>query len=279
MITNILTLTPGNTPVKLKQIKDPPSQLFARGDVGLLSKKPAIAVVGARKISAYGKQVTADLVSGLCRAGFVIISGLAFGVDALAHRTALDCGGKTIAVLPSPVDKIYPASNYRLSEQIAEKGLLLSEYPSGMVPQKFFFAQRNRIVSGLSDGVLIIQAAENSGTLITANLAKQQGRKLFVVPGEITSSAFAGNNQLIREGATLVRSANDIILDFGLEQLQLTNPQSSNPILQLIKDGAVESSEIQKELRMSAQEFNQQVSILEIEGYVKPKGDNTWILT
>jgi len=279
MITNMLTLKGDATPVKLRQISSPPKQLFTRGDIDILKQNPSISVVGSRKITPYGKEVTESIVNGLVDAGFVIISGLALGVDAAAHKAALDREGKTIAVLPTPVDSINPQRNYRLGEQIAQKGLLISEYQSGTAPQKHFFAERNRLVSGLSDAVLIIQASEKSGTLITANHAKEQGKKLFVVPGEITTRAYFGNNRLIRDGATLIRSANDIISDFGLKYRQEQGRAIADPIIKLMDEGMVDSNEIQTRLKLSTEEFNQKITMLEIEGKVKSKGNGTWFST
>ena len=261
-------------PVKLREIKDAPDVLYASGKTDLLESPLSIAVVGSRKISPYAEEVLDIVIPRLVSAGFVIISGLALGVDACAHQKTLDCDGKTIAVLPTSLNKIYPRNNYRLGQRIAEKGLLLSEYPSGMPAQRHFFSQRNRLVSGLSDAVLVIQAGESSGTLITADFAREQNKKLYVIPGEITTSAFAGNNRLIREGATLVRTAKDILEEFEIQLNDHVTTKKQHPIITHIKDGINEPSQIQSSLKISTEEFNQQITQLEIQGAIRKNSDN-----
>src|SRR5688572_8235522 len=180
-----LTLNQQFFPEKLLTLHDAPKQLFVAGaDLSEILQRPAVAIVGSRKVTSYGRAVTAQLAGELARAGVVIISGLAIGVDAIAHRAALDNHGLTIAVLPSSLDHIYPASHYALAQEIVDKGgALISEYPEGAaIAYKGNFIARNRIVSGLSDAVLITEAAEKSGTLHTADFALQQGKDVLAVP-------------------------------------------------------------------------------------------------
>jgi DNA processing protein len=266
-------------PDRLKHIPDPPQQLFTQGSpLEELLKKPCVTVVGSRKITPYGREVTERLVTGLARAGVVIISGLALGVDAIAHRAALDVNGSTIAVLPTSLDNIHPATNYQLALRIAEQGgTLVSEYPAGAPVRKWNFIQRNRIVSGLSDALLITEAGEKSGTLHTANFALEQGRDVFAVPGNITSPASAGTNSLIKSGAAPVTHPDDILLALGIRPTsrRATN-FGNNPeeqlILDLLSSGAATPDGLCVQSRLSIQTLNQTLTMLEIEGKVRANG-------
>ncbi|KMW59536.1 Rossmann fold nucleotide-binding protein Smf [Candidatus Rhodobacter oscarellae] len=195
-------------PAALLDLPDAPPILWAMGDVALL-QKPMIALVGARNASSLGTRMARALAEGLGREGHVIVSGLARGIDTSAHMSALESG--TIAVLAGGVDVVYPAENAVLAQEIAEKGLRLSEQPMGMAPMARHFPTRNRIVSGLSRGVVVVEAAAKSGSLITARNALDQGREVLVVPGHPFDARAAGCNMLIRDGATLVRNAQDVI--------------------------------------------------------------------
>ncbi|MFY0542800.1 DNA-processing protein DprA [Brevibacillus sp. H7] len=199
-------------PEMLGEIPDPPLLLFYRGDLALL-KQPCIGVVGSRKPTAYGRAACGFLVKQLVDAGFVIVSGLAYGIDGEAHRTALRQGGGTVAVLGCGIDQVYPSSHRALYREISSSGLVLSEYPPGIPPVPGLFPERNRIVSGLSCGVLIVEAAEQSGSLITADCALEQGREVFAVPGPIFSEVSAGPHNLIKQGAKLVTSSADIVAE------------------------------------------------------------------
>lgn len=197
-------------PDLLKSIPDPPAVIYARGDSTLLSL-PSVALVGTRRPTLYGERVTAQLSSELANAGMVIVSGLARGIDTLAHRGTLKAGGKTIAVLGSGIAKLYPPENKKLAEAISENGLLISEFPLQFPPEPGNFPRRNRIIAGLSLGTVVIEADEKSGALITAGLAAEQGKDLFAVPGPIYSAKSRGPHRLIRQGAKLVEKANDIL--------------------------------------------------------------------
>lgn len=197
-------------PELLRNIPDAPPLLYGKGNVALL-EKPAIAVVGSRASTAYGKGVARDIAAQLAREGLCVISGLALGIDTAAHTGALDAGGDTVAVLGCGVDVVYPPQNRKLYDRIAASGLLLSEYPFGSKPDAFRFPARNRIISGLAYGVLVVEAAQRSGSLITARLALDYGREVFAVPGRVDSLKSAGPHRLLQDGAKLVHSIDDIL--------------------------------------------------------------------
>jgi DNA processing protein len=206
----ILILSDPDYPLHLREIYAPPPVLFVRGNCDVF-KKHAIAVVGTRRCTQYGKSVTTTLVKQLLDKQLVVVSGLALGIDTIAHRTCLDNKGETIAVLGCGIDTCYPSENKALMESIALTGAVVSEFPLGALPETYNFPRRNRIISGLSAGVLVIEAPERSGSLITANYALQQGREVFAVPGSIFSASSAGTFNLIKDGAVPVRSAADIV--------------------------------------------------------------------
>ena len=208
--SQILTYASADYPSQLKQIADPPLVLYVRGNVKLLSQ-PGVAVVGTRRPSAYGSQVAVRLARELAERQLVVTSGLARGIDSSAHRGALEARGKTVAVLGSGIDVIYPRENKKLAEEIVSAGTLASEFPPGTSPAPENFPIRNRIISGLSLGVVVVEAAEYSGSLITARLALEQDREVFAVPGNITSAQSFGPNHLIKQGAKLVDGWRDVV--------------------------------------------------------------------
>ena len=219
-----------NYPFLLRQIDDPPAFLWVRGSLPVENGPGrALAVVGTRRMSPYGARVAEELTGALVREGFLIVSGLAYGVDAAAHQAALDADGRTIAVLGSGVDRIYPAQHRRLAEAVIEKGALLSEFALGAPPDGAHFPRRNRIVSGLALGALIVEAYEEGGALITARLALEQNREVFAAPGSVHNPASAGAHRLIQKGeAKLVQRVEDI-----LEELQLASeasPRAAKPV-------------------------------------------------
>ncbi len=210
----IVTLLDPEYPPLLREIEDPPAVLYMKGE-GEIDSRKAIAIVGTRKASGYGKAVAHKLAAELARLGIIVVSGLALGIDTAAHRGALAGGGTTIAVLGTGLAHIYPAENEGLMQRIEkEGGLILSEFPISAPPAKWTFPQRNRIISGLSRGVVVVEAPEKSGALITARLALEQGREVFAVPGQVTSVASRGTNRLIQDGARLVMDAEDILSEF-----------------------------------------------------------------
>lgn len=221
-------------PSRLRQIPDPPPLLYVSGTL-TEADELAVAIVGARKASAAGRVVTEELARDLADAGFTVVSGLARGVDAAAHRGAVSCGGRTIAVLGCGVDVTYPREHERLRRAVEEQGAVVSEFPLGTPPRNGHFPRRNRIISGLSLGVLVTEAAINSGSLITARLAADQGREVFAVPGFVKSETARGSNALIKEGATLVQCSEDVIvslepqLDLSLRGLlRRSTPRAMN---------------------------------------------------
>lgn len=204
-----VTILDKEYPRLLGQLPQPPWVLYVRGDVSLLSV-PALAVVGTRKPTAYGKRVTRQLAGEIAFRGWTVVSGLAAGVDGEAHRAALEAGGKTVAVLGCGVDVVYPRHHRDLYKEVVSKGVVISEAPPGTEPHPGLFPQRNRIISGLCHGTLVMEAAEKSGSLITAHHALEQGREVFAVPGPITSELSRGTNGLIQQGAKCVLDADDL---------------------------------------------------------------------
>jgi DNA processing protein len=211
--SHVLTLADEAYPRTLLDIADPPVLLYAKGDPALL-QRPAIALVGARSATAQGEANAAAFAQSLAEAGLAIVSGLALGVDAAAHRGALAAGpggGGTVAVIGTGIDRIYPARNAALAREIATAGVIVSEFPLGTPPLPHNFPRRNRIIAGLAQGVLVVEAALNSGSLITARLATESGREVFAIPGSIHSPLSRGCHRLIRDGAKLVETAEDVI--------------------------------------------------------------------
>ena len=211
----LLTLCDDNYPPLLREVPDAPPVLYVRGTL-LPQDELALAIVGTRKATTYGKDVAAHLARQLARNGVTIVSGLALGIDAAAHRGALEGGGRTIAVLGTGVDQIYPREHRELAREIVERGALVSEFPIGMGPEARNFPRRNRVISGLSLGVLVAEAPEQSGALITTTIAAEQGREVFAVPGNIFSAVSGGTNRLIQDGAKLVITIDDILDELNI---------------------------------------------------------------
>jgi DNA processing protein len=274
-------------PELLRCIPDPPKELFVLGTRKALHdllQRPRVAVVGSRKLSSYGRVVTMQLAGELARAGVVIVSGLAIGVDAVAHHAALEAGGLTLGVLAGGLDYIHPTSNQQLAEQIVQQGgVLLSEYPVGIPSYPQQFIARNRIVSGISHAVLITEAAEKSGTLHTARFALEQGRDVLAVPGNITSPGSVGVNNLIKTGATPVTCTQDVLHALGIEsRARKKIVKGATPEEQLILDllaaGESDGDQLQQLSKLNIQAFNQHLTMLEISGKIRSLGANTWTL-
>lgn len=249
------------------------------------SRRHTVAIVGTRKPTAYGREVTAMLASELAKKGIVIISGLALGVDAIAHTAALDAGGTTIAVLANGLPDIQPSTNRQLAERIlANNGAILTEYDEGTPALSHQFLARNRIVSGLSDAVIITEAAARSGTLNTAAHAIEQGRELFVVPGNITSAMSLGCNSLIKQGATPVTSVDDILeviapeLLSGQATLFVTNNPLERKVLELLRGGLRSGDDVQQQIGCSATDLSTALTMLELGGAIRALGANQWTL-
>jgi DNA processing protein len=212
----VIPLTDSRYPPRLKEIFDPPPLLFGRGRVELTAEL-TLGIVGTRRPTAYGTAVAARLAKDLAGAGLAIVSGMARGIDTAAHKAALEAGGNTIAVFGCGVDQVYPAENRKLAEQLARDGLILSEFPMGTPPYPQNFPIRNRIIAGMSVGVLVVEGGEYSGSAITAKLAAEQNREVFAVPGNITSKMSWGPNLLIKQGAKLVQEWNDVVVELKAE--------------------------------------------------------------
>ena len=284
----VLTKDDERYPDLLKTIYDPPFCLFARGTLNFSRCYP-LAVVGTRKCTPYGTQVTQEMVGMLARHGITIVSGLALGIDGIAHETTLQAGGNTIAVLGSGINRhhVYPAAHRQLADRIIEKGgAIISEFPPGTLPSKFTFPRRNRIISGLSLGTLVIEAAEKSGALITSSCALDHGREIFAVPHPITSKTGMGPNKLIKEGAHIVTSAEDIIDILNLRELE-TYTQNK----QIIPDTPVEAKLLKylsrepshvdaltKASGLTSSEVNSTLTIMEMKGHVRNIGNMQYVL-
>ena len=244
-VSRIRKLGRAEFPEALRQIHDPPRALFLRGagDVDLLARR-AVAIVGARACSPYGAQVARMLGRELAAAGLVVVSGLARGVDGEAHRGALEAEGLTVAVLGCGIDRDYPAAHAELGRRICERGLIVSEYE----PAPWRFPARNRIIAGLAAATVIVEARERSGALITADFALEDGREVFAVPGEITGSLATGTNRLLRQGATPLTSAEDVLELFGLAASQRRQAPSvganAGAVLGQLAEGAATADEL-----------------------------------
>lgn len=223
----ILPYNDRDYPSLLRMIDDPPLVLFVRGDIALLGDGPLIGIVGARKASPVGKAKAYEIAHDLASRGIVVTSGMAFGIDAAAHRGALDAEGSTIAVWGTGPDIVYPRTHVRLARRIAENGTIVTEFPPGVGSHPHHFPQRNRIVSGLSLGVIVVEAAQRSGSLITARFALEQGRDVCVVPGAAGQLNFGGSNRLIKEGAALVENAQDVVNTIFPAQTLVERPKKA----------------------------------------------------
>lgn len=271
-------------PALLRDIPSPPKQLFYLGaDPKSWVARPRAAIVGSRGISVYGRSVTAQLAGQLAERGVVIVSGLALGVDAVAHEAAVSTGGLHIAVLPTGLDRIYPASNRGLAERIlAAGGALVSEYEAGQGGMKHDFIARNRIVAGLADVVLITEASEKSGTLHTARFALEQGREVGVVPGNITSPNSVGANNLIKSGAAPVTCVEDVLHLLRADNLAEARyvhrgeTEDEQAILDLLYNGLSDGYELLEQSNLPAERFTQALTMLELAGKIRPLGTNHW---
>lgn len=273
---------------RLASIANPPKSLCFMGTLPT-SGAPVVAIVGSRKPSAYGREVTEQLAGDLAKAGCIIVSGLAIGIDGIAQRAALEAGGTVIGVIPNELPDISPQTNYKLAMNIIKNGgAILSEWKKGdgKIVNRWSFLERNRLVSGLADAVIITEAAERSGTLNTAAHALSQGRDVFAVPGNITSPLSAGCNALLKQGAYPATEAKDILQIIAPEQLKKSSqnqlPLGSSPeetiIINLIASGVRSGDQLQQQSGLSASNFSTALTMLEINGVIKPLGANNWTL-
>lgn len=281
-------LTNNQIPERLQQLASPPKHVFHTGtDLSELLQRPVVAIVGSRRVTPYGHQVTMKLARELADQGVVIVSGLALGVDALAHQAALEAGGLCIAVLPSPIEYIVPRGHVQLAQRIVEQGgALISEYPAGMPAMRQNFVARNRLVSGLADALLITEAALKSGSLHTARFALEQGKDVMAVPGNITNPISEGANNLIRAGAVPITCAEDVLSVLQLRFKVITPLKVAKganayeqAVIDLLKTGLTDSEELQRGSRLEIAAFNQTLTMLELSGKIRPLGGGHWALS
>lgn len=283
-IKRVRTANSSQTKV-LSTLPQPVDELFYIGSLLELLQKPCVAIVGSRKVSSYGRIVTEKLARELVKAGVVIISGMALGVDSIAHQAAIDAGGTTIAVLPSELDRPYPGQHHQLARQIVQQGgALASEYPAGQgPPMKHQFIARNRIIAALSQEVVITEAAVKSGSLHTAQFALEQGIDVFAVPGNITSPGSAGTNNLIKQGAIPVTQAEDILSALGIEasqtQLSLPTNPAQQAIIAALQAGPTNTSTLLVQTKLNSAVLQQTITTLELDGIIYSHDGSTWMLS
>lgn len=278
---HVLTWNSPEYPKLLHEIDVPPPLLYVRGQL-LPDDEWAVAVVGTRKMSAYGRRATEHLVQGLAEAGLTIVSGLALGVDGVAHRTALQYGGRTIAVLGNGVDDPYPAPNRKMGEAIVAegRGALISDYPIGTKPEAKNFPPRNRIISGLSLGTIIVEAPERSGALITARFAKEQNRELFAVPGSIFSSKSKGPNKLITDGVTPAISVEVVLQALDMQMIEpqkvvrqvIAASPEEQQVLNILSSEALHIDEIGQHCELTTAQLLSTLALMELKGLVRQAG-------
>ena len=289
---HLITINDPSYPQSLKEISDPPIALFASGQLACLSD-PKVAIVGSRRPTPVGSKMATIIAGELAALGLVVTSGMALGVDGLAHHAALAANAPTIAVMGCGLDTVYPARNKHLFEKISEHGCLLSEYSIGVPPINYHFPTRNRIVSGLSLGVVIVEAAERSGTLITARLAGEHNRELMVVPGPAFSAQYAGSHRLIKDGAALITSSKDVLHELSIDLQRALKDQShsaanteanSKPVsseqTKLLSYVGHESTSLEAIILASgltSAEVSSMLLILEVEGRIAVAQDRGYV--
>lgn len=292
---SIVTWFDDEYPELLKRIYDPPTVLFYKGTMKKSEK--CIAIVGSRRATSYGVQMAETIARGLLKHNITVVSGLARGVDSYAHSAVVNSNGRTIAVLGCGVDVVYPRENARLYEKIIENGAIISEYLPGAPPMPSNFPARNRIISGLSQGVIVIEAGEKSGSLITADFALEQGREVFAVPGNVSSGNSVGTNRLIREGAKIITSMQDILdemkyfEDAGrfeavqfhaerqfLEKLMNSLDKNEQKIVHCLQGGDIHIDELLRKSEMSMADLNSSLIMLELNGVIEQKPGKIYAL-
>lgn len=283
----VLTWECESYPRYLREVPAAPPVLYVSGTVQEADRW-AVAVVGTRRLTAYGRQVARELVTGLVRNNVTIISGLARGIDAIGHKTALEAGGRTIAVLGSGLDQVYPPEHRGIARRIVQKGqgAVVSEYALGTPPDAKNFPPRNRIISGLALGVVVIEAGERSGALITADFALEQNREVFAVPGNINSRASAGTNRLIQQGAKLVSGVQDILEELNLTMVpqqvavQMALPESAEEaeILKHLSPQPIHVDALSRASGLSSADVSSTLALMELKGMVQQVGGMRYVL-
>jgi DNA processing protein len=282
---SVLTWEDEGYPRLLQQIYDPPPMLYLKGQL-LAEDEWAVAVVGTRAATTYGKEAATRVAGGLARNGVTIVSGLARGIDSTAHRAALEAGGRTIGVLGCGLDIVYPPENRGLATRITQQGALVSEYPLGTPPERGNFPPRNRIISGMSLGTVIVEAGRRSGALITADYALDQGREVFAVPGNIFRRASQGTNALIREGAAPVLGLEDILEVLNLSMVShqqaaraiIPENQMESRLLEYLSADPVHVDEIGRQVALPINEVTSALALMELKGMVRQVGGMHYVL-
>lgn len=284
----VVTIENPRYPKLLKEIPFPPEKIYYKGDWETSIFKNCLAVVGSRRMTVYGKQITTKLVSEISNAGVTIVSGFMYGIDATAHKAALDAGGRTIAVMPCGIDMIHPQHQESLYNEILENnGLVISEFEGSSPPAIWTYPKRNRIVAGLSKAAMIVEAGKKSGSLITAGFAKSYKRKLFVVPGPLTSLNSQGILQLIKEGADIVTSSEDVLVSY--DTIRFESPKVSSRLLSLNSFEQAVLEELQREpmkvddlsrfIKKSVAEIGTILSLMQLRGLLLEEGGKYYINT
>lgn len=271
-------------PQRLKEIDQPPPVLYIRGEY-LPDDLFAVAIVGTRRVTAYGRQITEELGGYLASNGITMVSGLARGVDAIAHQTALKAGGRTIGVLGSGVDRIYPPEHRGLAEKMMESGAVVSDYAPGTPPDASNFPPRNRIISGLSLAVVVIEAGETSGALITAEFAAEQGREVFAVPGSILAPQSKGTNKLIQNGALPLLSVNDLMQALNLTRMGehkaarkiIPSDETEARLLTVLSAEPLHVDEIRKQTELPIEKVSATLALMELKGMVRQVGGMNYV--
>ena len=280
----ILTWEDEAYPQRLKEIDQPPPVLYVRGDY-LPDDLFAVAIVGTRRVTAYGRQITEELAAFLAANGITVISGLARGVDAVAHQTALKSGGRTIGVLGSGVDKIYPPEHRAMAEKMMEQGAILSDYAPGTPPDASNFPPRNRIISGLSLAVVVIEAGETSGALITAEFAAEQGREIFAVPGSILAPQSKGTNKLIQNGALPLLSVHDLMQALNLTRMSeqkaarkiIPADETEARLMDVLGEEPRHVDEIRNQTALPIEKVSATLALMELKGMVRQVGGMNYV--
>ena len=269
-------------PDNLKVIKNPPDQLYCIGNLSLLSRK-SVAVIGSRKYTLYGKIVAQMIGKQLAKAGIPVVSGLAYGIDSFAHEGTVNAGGEAIAVLGTGIDVIHPARNANLYNRIAKSGLIISEYPPGTPGAKYTFPQRNRIISAISESVVVVEAGLNSGSLITTDFANEQGKSIYAVPGNINSQFSVGTNKLIKDGAIPMISISDIVSDvkdFEYIPQEIENTLGSDELevyKEIQKSSCCSIDSIAHNLNKNTGKVSAILTVLEIKGVIMTYGGKVFL--
>jgi len=278
-MNGVITINNPKYPKLLKKINDPPKELYYRGNWDEKIFNNCLAVVGSRRMTSYGKQIANKLVSEIAGAGLTIVSGFMYGIDATAHKSCLDVGGRTIAVMPCGIERIHPEEQTKLYADILEnKGLVISEFEGDFLPAFWTYPKRNRIIAGLSKATMVIEAGLKSGSLITANLAKKYKRKVFAAPGPLTSVLSQGTSQLIKQGADIVASAEDILVYYGMSVKNIKEQGNSlesfnlneleKKIIEKLQQESMEIDEISRLLEISPAEIGTILSLLQLKSLI-----------